>query len=214
MGRMAGEREFVLIFAALLMGGSLLILTLPLLRHMMGDRGWSVLGLFGLPALGFALAGVTIAGTLNGDPLLLAPIVAAVAALRCLSPTLTFLKVQEKFEPKQLWYWVKAVLVVAFLAMPAYLVYRLLVPPDPTDALILGERTAMALGTAMVLIRFYMLLLPKLEEGRLYLLASAILFSVALGVVAPYAFPGYGFYYALSGIAGWLLGLFFILRSV
>ncbi len=208
------ETTYIFVLSVLLMGGSLLILALPIFHHIMGGRGWSLVGFFGLPSVGFLLVGLALSALVVGDPNLLLPLVAAVATFRCLSPTLTFFKVREALEPKKAWYWIKALLVGVFIIMPGYLAFRLVFPADPTDAVILGERAVMAFGSTMVLIRFYMLLLPRLDQGRLHLLMAAILFSVALGIVAPYAFPAYAIVYALSGIAGWLLGLAFILRSI
>lgn len=211
---MLGESQYAILLSALLFGASLLVLAMPLLRIIVVERGMPSFALFSVPVAGLALVGATVASLITGDPILLAPLVVAIVLLRALSPTLTFLKVREALEPNKMWYWVKAIIVAGFIAMPAYLAFRLIVPSNQSDAFLLGERVLMALGGALVLIRFYMLLLPRIDEGRLYLLISAILFSVSLGVIAPYAFPGYQLYYGLSGIVGWCLGLVFAFRSV
>ncbi len=209
---MTAERDIVLLFAGLLMGGSLALLLLPLM-HRLAERGWMLLGLFAAPILAVAVGGIAMVVFVGTNDQVLLPVVAVVAVLRSLSPTLTFLKVRERWETTRFWEGIKLLLIIVFPAMAAYLGYRLLVPAT-ADPVILSERILMAAGTALLLARFYFLVLPKVVRERVLLWCSAVIFSVALGVVAPYAFPGFDVYYSISGIIGWGLGLFLALRSV
>lgn len=207
------EGTLVILFAGLLMGGSVMVLAYPFIYSLTTGRGWGLMGALLLPILGMAVVGIGVVSIFLGDTTLLVPVVALVAGLRVVSPTITFLKVQTLFEPTKYWLPVKLLLAATFMGMAGYMTYRTVVPAT-TDALLLGERALMAVGTAFLLTRAYSYVMPRLEGGRIYLLVAAILFSVSLGIIAPYAFPGFDFVYLLSGIAGWVIAFVLVLKSV
>lgn len=202
------EQELVTLFAALLILGSIVLLFAPVFVRLVRNGMWALSFALALPGLLLAVLGYTFVEASFRNPAILAPVVAVVFGARVVSPTLTFFKVRDRMKDAAAWPPLKLLLTAGFLLFAVYIMLNGLGGSEAsqTDPVLISERVIMAVGTAFVFLRFYIRFVPSGSYNRLALWVAAILFSTAIAVVAPYAFPDYGVLYALSGLMGWLIG--------
>ena len=101
---------------------------------------------------------------------------------------------------------------VAFAALLAYNLARVLAGQQSSDLAGLSEQLAMALGASLLIVRTGFRFRPRLTMELWPIWIAATLFAIAFVVVAPYAFPAFEAVYLVSGLAGWILGAFVVSR--
>ena len=214
---MTQETDLAYLFATLLAVSSVLLLFLPLLRHVSlfaMNRIVSILILLGML---FLAAGATLLVVFAvSNPIYSAPIAGIAGALRIGSPPLLYRKVRDRFEGRRGWAALQGILFVAFLGLAGFLVVHLILGPSPSTtigAFVLSEQLLMAVGASTLFVRFAFKVRPQ-ERGYLWpVWLAALLFAIAFLVVGPYAFPGFAIVYAASGAVGWTLGAFVLWRD-
>ena len=214
---MSQETDLAYLFAGLLAASAVLLLFLPLLRHvslfaMNRALSWViVLGMFVL-----AIGAIVLVVLAVSNPAVFAPIAAVTAGLRIGSPTLLYRNIRERFEAKRTWGALQRVLLVAFLGLAGFLLVHLIVGSSTgtaVGALVLSEQLVMALGASALFARFALRVRPQERASLWPVWLAALLFAIAFLVVAPYAFPAFAIIYTASGLAGWLLGALVLWRD-
>lgn len=215
---MANEEILAFLFAGMLIAGTLLVLLSPLLFRLTQEiTKWKLYGVLALVlgVMGISLFVVYLA---LEEPLFFLPFVVLVVGLRVASPALLYRALEDRLETHALWTPLKVLLAVAFVGFAAYLAYSLLltlfesvVGPQSSTAL-LSEQILMAIGGSFAIVRLFTRILPESLRERPTVWLSAILLSLSLAVMAPYAFPGYEAYYRLAGLGGWILGFVYLWR--
>lgn len=201
------EEDLVSLFAILLVLGSVVLLFAPVFYRLARSSLWALSFALAVPAFLLAALGYAFVEASFTHPGILAPVVVLVFGARVVSPTLAFFRVRDQWAEKAWWGSFRLLLVLGFSLFGIYLLLYGFSGESPgTDPILISERIIMALGTAFVFLRIYWKVLPSGSYNRLALWIAAILFSVAIAVVAPYAFPAYGVLYALSGLMGWFIG--------
>ena len=198
------------LFAGLLAVSAVILLFVPLLRHVwLFSPSRLVSALIALAIFSLALGAVALVLLAISNPLYSVPIVAVAAGLRLSSPTLLYRKMKDRFEAGRSWSALRTLMFLAYLGLGALLVYDLIIlalvgePPRPA---VLSEQLLMALSASTLFVRFAFRARPKDRQGLLPVWLAAILFAVAFVVVAPYAFPEFAAAYLASGLVGWILG--------
>jgi len=214
---MTQETDLAYVFAALLAMSSVLLLFLPLLRHVSlfaVNRIISILILLGMLIL--AVGALVLVVLAVSNPIYSAPIAGIAGALRIGSPPLLYRKVRDRFEERRVWGALRGLLLLAFLALAGFLVVHIVVGPSSSTtigAFVVSEQLIMAVGASALFVRFAFRVRPQ-ERGYLWpVWFSALLFAIAFLVVAPYAFPGFAIVYAASGVVGWSLGAVVLWRD-
>jgi hypothetical protein len=213
----AAEAPFAYAFAALLGLGSVVLLFVPLLRHLSdtaaGRRVFlaSIAGLIGLGAA--AIVAITSASS-NGIVFL--PVAGVTIFLRLASPPLLYRGIRERFETQRTWPSLRIGLAASFFGLAGLGTFNLgHLLAGATLPLVAGlsEQCAMAFGASFLFLRAAFRLRPRFTANLWPLWLSATAFALAFVVVAPYAFPEFAVTYAASGIVGWILGVV-VLRFV
>jgi len=214
---MTQETDLAYVFADLLALSSVLLLFLPVLRHVSlfaVNRIISILILLGMLIL--AVGAIILVVLAVSNPIYSAPIAGIAGALRIGSPPLLYRKVRATFEERRGWATLRWIILLAFLGLAAFLVVHLILGPSPgttIGAFVLSEQLIMAVGASALFVRFAFRVRPQ-ERGYLWpVWFSALLFAIAFLVVAPYAFPGFAIVYAASGVVGWSLGAVVLWRD-
>ncbi|TLZ43369.1 MAG: hypothetical protein E6K19_07390 [Methanobacteriota archaeon] len=213
----AAEAPFAYAFAALLGLGSVVLLFVPLFRHLSdiaAGRRAILIAVGGLIGLGAAATVVIGSASSNGAVFL--PVAVVTVILRLSSPGLLYRGIRERFEAERTWSSLRIVLAVAFLGLAGLGTFNLghlLAGANPPVIAGLSEQFAMAFGASFLFLRTAFRLRPHLTANLWPFWLSATAFALAFVVVAPYAFPAFAVTYALSGIVGWILGAF-VLRFV
>jgi len=214
---MTQETDLAYLFAALLAVSSVLLLFLPLLRHVSlfaVSRIVSILILLGMLLL--AVGAIVLVVLAVSNPIYSAPIAGIAGALRIGSPPLLYRKVRDRFEERRGWAALRWILLLAFLGLAGFLVVHLVLGPSASTtigAFVLSEQLIMALGASALFVRFAFRVRPQ-ERGYLWpVWFAALLFAIAFLVIAPYAFPGFAILYGISGVVGWTLGAFVLWRD-
>jgi len=205
------EVQLAYVLAGLLATSSVLLLFLPLLRHVslfVANR--LVSGILFLGMLIVTIAAVALVLLAISNPAYFAPVAGLAALLRIGSPSLLYWRIRERFDVTRGWAVLQLLLLAGFLGLAVFLAVHLVVGPAGGTALgtvALSEQFLMAVGASALLARFALRARPKDARAGLWpVWLAALLFGVALLVVAPYTFPEFAVVYALSGIAGWTLG--------
>jgi hypothetical protein len=213
----AAEAPFAYAFAALLGLGSVVLLFVPLFRHLSdiaaGRRAFliSIGGLFGLGA-----AATVAIGSSSSNGVVFLPVAVVTIVLRLASPALLYRGIRERFEAEGTWPSLRIGLAAAFLGLAGLGTFNLghlLAGADPPVVAGLSEQFAMAFGASFLFLRAAFRLRPQFTANLWPLWLSATAFALAFVVVAPYAFPAFVVTYAASGIVGWILGVV-VLRFV
>lgn len=215
---MANEEILAYLFAGMLVAGTLIVLLSPILFRLTQDMTkWKLYGVLAL-VLGVMGVSLFVVYLALENPLLFLPFVVLVVGLRLASPGLLYRTLEDRLETRSFWRILRILLAIAFLGFAAYLAYSLLLSlfesfagPQSTGAL-LSEQIVMAVGGSFAIVRLFTRILPESLRERPTVWLSAILLSLALAVMAPYAFPGYDNYYRLAGLAGWILGFVYLWR--
>jgi len=207
---MVQETDLAYLFAGLIAASAVLLLFLPLLRHISlfaMNRIASAAILAGIVLL--AVGAIALVVLAVSNPAYFAPIAAVTAALRIGSPILLYRKVRDRFEAHRTWGVLRWILLIAFLGLAGFLLVHLIVGPSTgtsIGALALSERLIMALGASALFARFALRVRPRERVSLWPVWLAALLFAIAFIVVAPYAFPAFAIVYTASGVVGWLLG--------
>ncbi len=207
---MVQETDLAYLFAGLIAASAVLLLFLPLLRHISlfaMNRIASAAILAGIVLL--AVGAIALVVLAVSNPAYFAPIAAVTAALRIGSPILLYRKVRDRFEAHRTWGVLRWILLIAFLGLAGFLLVHLIVGPSTgtsIGALALSERLIMALGASALFARFALRVRPQERVSLWPVWLAALLFAIAFIVVAPYAFPAFAIVYTASGVVGWLLG--------
>lgn len=209
------QEDLVVLFAALLVLGAVLLLFAPLFYRLVRSRLWALSFVLAVPALLVGAIGIAFVESTFSEPVVLVPVVLLVFGARVMSPTLAFFKVRERFEGASHWPLVKLGLLLGFVLFAVYLASHGFRDPGTAsgDPVLFLEKLVMAGGTAFVFLRIYWRFMPAGSYNRFMVWIAAILFSMAIAVVAPFAFPAYGILYALSGLMGWFIGAAVALKS-
>ncbi len=208
----AAEAPFVYAFAALLAGGAVFALFVPLLRHVRlfgTDRTGLVAIVVAL--LGLSVAAIVVVVYTASDPAYLVPIAAVTVGLRIGSPSLLYQGLRDRFEARRNWSWIRSALVAGYLVFAAGSVYNLVRNVAGQESSVLAgvsEQFAMALGATALIVRMAFRFHPRFDLEWWPAWTAATLISVAFVVVAPYAFPAFSMLYLISGIIGWIVGAF------
>ena len=212
----AAEAPFVYSFAGLLVTGSVVLLFIPLLLHVrlyLASRTVLAVVIGALLAVGAgAVLLVTYAVSSPADFI---PVAAVTAVLRLASPTLLYRGIRNRFEANRAWSGIRPLVAGAFVAFAALLVYNLanvLLGNRPSDVAGLSEQLAMALGASLLIARTGFRFRPRLTVELWPVWIAATLFAIAFVVVAPYAFPAFEVVYLVSGLAGWIVSAFIVIR--
>jgi hypothetical protein len=212
----AAETPFVYAFAALLAIGSVVLLFVPLLLHVrLFSASRLVFALVIGALLALSLIALLLVTTVVSTPADFLPIVAITAVLRISSPTLLYRGIRERFEVNPMWSGIRLLVALAFVAFAALLAYnlsRILAGQQPSDLAGLSEQLAMAVGASLLVIRTGFRFRPRLTMELWPIWIAATLFAIAFVVVAPYAFPAFEAVYLVSGLAGWILGVLIVSR--
>ena len=212
----AAETPFVYAFAALLAIGSVVLLFVPLLLHVrLFSASRLVFALVIGALLALSLIALLLVTTVVSTPADFLPIVAITAVLRISSPTLLYRGIRERFEVNPMWSGIRLLVALAFVAFAALLAYnlsRILAGQQPSDLAGLSEQLAMAVGASFLVIRTGFRFRPRLTMELWPIWIAATLFAIAFVVVAPYAFPAFEAVYLVSGLAGWILGVLIVSR--
>jgi len=214
---MVQETDLAYLFAGLIAASAVLLLFLPLLRHISlfaMNRIASAAILAGIVLL--AVGAIALVVLAVSNPAYFAPIAAVTAALRIGSPILLYRKVRDRFEAHRTWGVLRWILLIAFLGLAGFLLVHLIVGPSTgtsIGALALSERLIMALGASALFARFALRVRPRERVSLWPVWLAALLFAIAFLVVAPYAFPAFAIVYGASGFVGWLLGAFVLWRD-
>src|SRR5437879_9985601 len=133
---MTQETDLAYVFAALLAMSSVLLLFLPLLRHVSlfaVNRIISILILLGMLIL--AVGAIVLVVLAVSNPIYSAPIAGIAGALRIGSPPLLYRKFRDRFEERRVWGGLRGLLLLAFLALAGFLVLPLVAGPParPTN---------------------------------------------------------------------------------
>jgi hypothetical protein len=210
------ETPFVYAFAALLAIGSVVLLFVPLLLHVrLFSASRLVFALVIGALLALSLIALLLVTTVVSTPADFLPIVAITAVLRISSPTLLYRGIRERFEVNPMWSGIRPLVALAFVAFAALLAYnlsRILAGQQPSDLAGLSEQLAMAVGASFLVIRTGFRFRPRLTMELWPIWIAATLFAIAFVVVAPYAFPAFEAVYLVSGLAGWILGVLIVSR--
>jgi hypothetical protein len=214
---MSAETDLAYVFAGLLAASAVLLLFLPVLRHISlfaVNRVLSAMIVLGMLVL--AVGAVVLVVLAVSTPAYFAPIAAVTAGLRIGSPTLLVRKVRDRFEATRTWSVLRWVLLIAFLGLAGFLLVHLIVGPSPgttVGTLVLSEQLVMALGASALFARFALRVRPQERVSLWPVWLAALLFAIAFLVVAPYAFPAFAIVYTASGLVGWLLGAAMLWRD-
>jgi len=212
----AAETPFVYAFAALLAIGSVVLLFVPLLLHVrLFSASRLVFALVIGALLALSLIALLLVTTVVSTPADFLPIVAITAVLRISSPTLLYRGIRERLEVNPMWSGIRLLVALAFVAFAALLAYnlsRVLVGQQPSDLAGLSEQLAMAVGASLLVIRTGFRFRPRLTMELWPIWIAATLFAIAFVVVAPYAFPAFEAVYLVSGLAGWIVGVLIVSR--
>ncbi len=200
------EQELVTLFAVLLISGAILILFAPLFYRLARQGLWIFSLVLAVPAVLLVTLGLAYVQLGFADPAVLAPVVAVVFGMRVVAPALTFFSVRQRLEGTGSWTAVRMGLIVGFVTLGTYAAIGGFWETPALDPILIGERIAMAVGTALIFLRFQLMVMPHGSYDKFVVWLAAILFSLAFSVVAPFAFPAYAVLYALSGMMGWLIG--------
>ncbi len=213
-----GDILFPVMFAGMLIAGTLIILLSPLIFKLTVDiKTWK---LYALIALVIGVMGVSlyVVFLALSNFLYFLPFVVLVLALRGVAPTFLYRGLRERFELRKFWPIIKVLMAVGFLAYAGYLTYTILLLAfeqllgTSSPNVDISELLIMAVGGAFVIIRLLARILPESIKERPTVWITAILLSVAFAVIAPFAFPEYDLYYRLAGLGGWVLGFVVIWR--
>lgn len=210
------------LFGGTLVAAMLLLLLWPLVVRLRTEptraKSYALLALLGA----VAAVSLIVVWLAIDNPLLFAPFVALVVGLRLASPTMLYRSAKRRFGARErLWPVLRVLLGVVFVAFAAFMVYTAVAPlleglglagDGPLAAIAVSERLLMAVGGAVVIVRVLSRVLPDSLRDRRKVWAAAIVFALAFAVMAPYAFPGFGIYYRLSGLGGWLIGVLVLWR--
>jgi len=214
---MVQETDLAYLFAGLIAASAVLLLFLPVLRHISlfaVNRLASALIVLGILLL--AVGAIVLVVLAVSNPLYFLPIAAVTAGLRIGSPTLLYRKVRERFEAARTWGILRWLLLAAFLGLAGFLLIHLIVGASAgttIGALALSEQLIMALGASALFARFALRARPQERVSLWPVWFAALLFAIAFLVVAPYAFPAFAIVYGASGFVGWLLGAFVLWRD-
>ncbi len=209
------EEDLVSLFAILLVLGSAILLVAPIFYRLVRNGLWALSFMVAVPALLLALIGHSFVELSLREPILLAPVVAVIFAVRVVSPSLAYVKIREKVISTSFWGLSRLGLFVAFVGLGLYLWYRVFVDPSGinADPILLSEKLIMAVGTSFVFLRLHWKVMPKTSYNMKAVWIAALLFSFAFAVVAPYAFPSYEVLYGISGLMGWFIGGALVLKT-
>ncbi len=212
------------LFAGMLIAGTLIMLLSPLIFKLTQEATkWR---LYGLLALVLGIMGVSIYIVILAltNELFFLPFVVLVVGLRGASPTFLYRSLRDRFELNRLWRFLRILLAAGFLGYAGYIAYTIIVDlvgpvlgVGQSGAAILSEQLLMAIGGSFLIVRLLARILPESLMERPTVWIAAILISLALAVLAPYAFPGgeavsYAIIYKLAGMVGWILGFVVIWR--
>ena len=207
----ASETELAYLFAGLLAISAVILLFLPLVRHVrLFSESRLLSWLVAIAILAVGLGAVALVLLAISEPAYSLPVLAVTAALRIASPTLLQRKVRDRFETARAWPVLRFLVAAVYLSLAGLLLYELALlvsvgrPPGPA---VLSEQLVMALGASTLLVRFALRARPRDQERLWPVWLAAILFAVAFVVVAPYAFPAFAVAYLASGLVGWILGV-------
>lgn len=210
----SGEAPFVYAFAALMAVGSVLLLFVPLFRHLgfaAAGRSAFTLGLVGLIGLSAAaIFGVTSA---TSDAAYFLPLATVAVILRLASPTLLYRGIRDRFEARKTWPAIRILLAIGFVALALLLAYNLvhvLAGQVPPWAAGLSEQFAMAFGASFLIMRTAFRFRPRFTMELWPVWLSATAFAIAFIVIAPYAFPAFAVAYVASGLVGWIVAVIVI----
>jgi hypothetical protein len=213
----ADEPGLVYLFAGLLVVGAVILLFIPLVRHVrLFSPSPFVSWLIALAILALAAGAIALVLLTIFNPLYSLPIVAVTVGLRMASPTLLYRKVKDRFEPSRWWASLRILAIIGFLGLAGFLLYELAVlflEGPRLGPLALSEQLIMAVGASTLVVRFAFRALPKDRGGLVPVWLAAILFGVAFVVVAPYVFPEFAAAYLASGLVGWIIGAVAIRRD-
>ncbi|HTD81160.1 MAG TPA: hypothetical protein VK723_03310 [Thermoplasmata archaeon] len=214
---MTQETDLAYLFAGLLAASAVLLLFLPVLRHIsLFAVSRLVSGFIVLGILLLAIGAIVLVVLAVSNPSYFAPIAAVTAVLRIGSPTLLYRKIRERFEATRMWGILQWILLAAFLGLAGFLLVHLVVGPSAgtsIGALALSEQFIMALGASALFARFALRVRPQERVSLWPVWLAGLLFSIAFLVVAPYAFPGFAMAYTASGLVGWLVGAVVLWRD-
>ena len=214
---MVQETDLAYGFAGLLAASAVLLLFLPVLRHIsLFAVNRLVSGVIVLGILLLAVGAIVLVVLAVSNPSYFAPIAAVTVGLRIGSPALLYRKIRERLEATRTWSILQWILLVAFLGLASFLLVHLIIGPSPgttVGALVLSEQLVMALGASALFARFALRVRPQERVSLWPVWLAALFFAIAFLVVAPYAFPGFAIAYTASGLVGWLLGALVLWRD-
>ena len=211
---MAADTTLALVFAGLLAVSAVILVFFPLLRHawVFAATRIGFLLLVG-PIIVLSLAAIALVALAAANPLYLLPVVAVTVGLRVASPILLYRRVRDSLEQRRSWVLLRYLLIAGFVGLAGILMYNVLTASPSGGPGVLSEQVLMALGASFIIIRLALRGRPRDRTSLWPLWLAAILFGIALVVVAPYAFPEFAILYAISGSAGWALGAAVIWRE-
>lgn len=208
------EAPFVYGFAASLAIGSAVLLFVPLFRYLRDSASSrTLLWIAFIGLLGLSIAAVFAVTTERSDSAAFFPVAMVTVALRLTSPTLLYRGVRVRFEARRTWPAVRVLLAMAFVGLASLLLYGLyhvLIGQPVPSSIALSEQLAMAIGASFLVLRTAFRFRPQFAVELWSFWMSATAFAVAFIVIAPYAFPAFAIAYSLSGLFGWVAGLFVI----
>jgi hypothetical protein len=205
------EAPLIYAFAALLAVGSIVLLFIPLLRHLSANgAGRSAFAVVLVGLLGLSLAAILAVLIASSNEVYFLPLAAVTVVLRLASPTLLYRGVRDRIEARRSWPVIRILLAVGFVGLALLLAYNLahvLAGQFPPLAAGLSEQFAMAAGASILIMRTAFRFRPRfaLELWPVWLSATA--FAIAFIVVAPYAFPAFAAAYVASGLVGWIVAV-------
>ncbi len=205
------EAPFVYAFSALLAAGAVVLLFVPLLRHVwLFSASRTVFVAVVASLLALSAAAVLGVGAAASDPWYFVPIAAITVVLRLASPGLLYRGIRDRYEGARPWPQLRILLGTGYVLLAGSLAYNLLLTlagREPSDVLGISEQLAMAFGASALVVRTALRVRPKDTFELWPVWIAGTCFAIAFVVVAPYAFPSFKAAYLVSGLAGWIIGV-------
>ncbi len=208
------EAPFVYAFSALLACGAVVLLFLPLLRHIWLFSASRIVYVAVIASmLGLSAAAVFLVTFAISDPAYFLPIAAITVGLRLGSPSLLYRRVRERFDVRRAWSVIRILFGLACFAFAVVLLYdlsQILAGQEPPLFAMLSEQLAMAVSASALIVRGALRVRLHETKDLWPIWTAATLFAIAFVLVAPYAFPAFAAAYVVSGFVGWILGAFVV----
>jgi len=203
------EVGYVLLFAAILAIGAIVLGFLPILRHVwLYSVSRTTFFLVLAAVLGLAVGSVLLVLFAVADPVYFVPVVVVTVALRIVSPSLLYLRGRDRLDTTRSWSvlrWLSALVFLVLAAVLAYDVVRLASGQEPPGIATVSEQLVMAASASALIVRIAARGRPRESTEWWPLWSAAVLMAVAFVVVLPYAVPTFAITYAASGLVGWTI---------